>query len=135
MIDLREATDVLSSYSASIVGKSRLYNKMQNLAPHDGMDKDIEGLIADLNAATRDAMIISIVIMRAEGRLPKQIFACFANEIAELSKALSHCHVAIEEASKATLTHEEKSRRKDSTDSPIVKALEEFRKKHGYRSN
>jgi len=88
-----------------------------------------------LEAETRGAMIISIMVMEEVTRHPEQIVAGFPTELAELSKAVSRNHTATDEANKIMLAHKERLRRKEPMENPVAKAIREFREKHGYRSS
>src|SRR5882724_13642424 len=103
LIDLREATNTLNAYSTSIIGKTRLYDKISRPGVPEEIRKVIEGLITNLEAETKDAMVISILVMEVVTRHPEQIVAGFPTELAELSKALSRNHTATDEANKTML--------------------------------
>jgi hypothetical protein len=135
LIDLREATNTLNAYSTSIIGKTRLYDKISKPGVPEEMGKVIEGLITNLKAETKGAMIISIMVMEKVTRHREQIVAGFPTELAELSKALSRNRTATDEANKIMLAHKERLQRKEPMEYPIAKAIREFREKRGYRSS
>jgi wyosine [tRNA(Phe)-imidazoG37] synthetase (radical SAM superfamily) len=131
LIDLREATNTLNAYSTSIIGKTRLYDKISKPGVPEEIVKIIEELITNLEAETKDATVISILVMKEVNRHPEQIVAGFPTELAELSKALSRNQTATDEASKIVLAHTERLRRKEPMENPVSKAIREFREKHG----
>ena len=135
LIDLREATNTLNAYSTSIIGKTRLYDKMSKPGLPEEIAKIIEGLITNLEAETKGAIIISIMVMEEVTRHPEQIVAGFPTELAELFKALSRNHTATDEANKIMLAHKERLQRKEPMENPISKAIREFREGHGSRSS
>jgi wyosine [tRNA(Phe)-imidazoG37] synthetase (radical SAM superfamily) len=135
LIDLREATNTLNAYSTSIIGKTRLYDKISKPGVPEEIGKIIEKLITNLQAETKGAMIISIMVMEEVNRHSEQIVAGFPTELAELSKALSRNRTATDEANKIILAHKERLQRKEPMEYPIAKAIREFREKHGYRSS
>jgi len=130
LIDLREATNTLNAYSTSIIGKTRLYDKISRPGVPEEIRKVIEGLITNLEAETKDAMVISILVMEVVTRHPEQIVAGFPTELAELSKALSRNHTATDEANKIMLAHKERLQRKEPMENRVSKAIREFREKH-----
>ena len=133
LIDLREATNTLDAYSTSIIGKTRLYEQISKPGVPEEIRKVIEGLITNLEAETKGAIIISIMVMEEVTRHPEQIVAGFPTELAELFKALSRNHTATDEANKTMLAHKERLRRKEPMENPVSKAIREFRAKHGLR--
>jgi len=135
LIDLREATNTLNAYSTSIIGKTRLYDKISKPSVPEEMGKVIEGLITNLQAETKGAMVISILVMEEVTRHPEQIVAGFPTELAVLSKAVSRNRTATDEANKIMLAHKERLQRKEPTENRVSKAIREFREKHGYRSS
>ena len=135
LIDLREAINTLNAYSTSIIGKTRLYDKISKPGVPEEIRKVIEGLITNLEAETKGATIISIMVMEKVIRHREQIVAGFPTELAELSKALSRNRTATDEANKIMLAHKERLRRKEPMENPVAKAIREFREKHGYRSS
>jgi len=135
LIDLREATNTLNAYSTSIIGKTRLYDKISKPGVPEEIGKVIEGLITNLQAETKGALIISIMVMETVTRHHEQIVAGFPTELAELSKAVSRNRTATDEANKIMLAHKERLRRKEPMENPVSKAIREFREKHGYRSS
>ena len=135
LIDLREATNTLNAYSTSIIGKTRLYDKISKPGVPEEIGKVIEGLITNLQAETKGAMIISIMVTEEVTRHPEQIVAGFPTELAELFKALSRNHTATDEANKIMLAHKERLQRKEPMENRVVKAIREFREKNGYRSS
>jgi hypothetical protein len=135
LIDLREATNTLNAYSTSIIGKTRLYDKISKLGVTEEIVKIIEGLITNLEAEAKEATIISIMVMKKVTRHPEQIVAGFPTEFAELSKALSRNQTATDEANKIMLAHKERLQRKEPMENPVSKAIREFREGHGSRSS
>jgi len=135
LIDLREATNTLNAYSTSIIGKTRLYDKISKPGVPEEIGKVIEGLITNLKAETKGALIISIMVMETVTRHPEQIVVGFPTELAELSEALNRNRTATDEANKTMLAHKERLRRKEPMENPVSKAIREFREKHGYRSS
>ena len=135
LIDLREATNTLNAYSTSIIGKTRLYDKISKPGVPEEIGKVIEGLITNLKAETKGAMIISIMVMETVTRHPEQIVVGFPTELAELSEALNRNRTATDEANKTMLAHKERLRRKEPMENPVSKAIREFRERHGYRSS
>ena len=135
LIDLREATNTLNAYSTSIIGKTRLYDEISKPGVPEEIGKVIEGLITNLQAETRGAMIISIMVMETVTRHPEQIVVGFPTELAELSEALNRNRTATDEANKTMLAHKERLRRKEPMENPVSKAIREFREKHGYCSS
>ncbi len=134
LIDLREATNTLNAYSTSIIGKTRLYDKISKPGVPEEIGKVIEGLITNLKAETKGALIISIMVMETVTRHPEQIVVGFPTELAELSKALSRNLTATDEANKIMLAQKGRLQRKEPTEYPISKAIREFREKHGMRN-
>ncbi len=134
LIDLREATNTLNAYSTSIIGKTRLYDKISKPGVPEEIGKVIEGLITNLQAETKGALIISIMVMETVTRHPEQIVVGFPTEFAELSKALSRNLTATDEANKIMLAHKERLQRKEPTENRVSKAIREFRER-GYRSS
>ena len=135
LIDLREATNTLNAYSTSIIGKTRLYDKISKPGVPEEIRKVIQGLITNLQAETKGALIISIMVMETVTRHPEQIVVGFPTELAELSEALNRNRTATDEANKTMLAHKERLRRKEPMENPVSKAIREFREKHGYRSS
>ena len=134
LIDLREATNTLNAYSTSIIGKTRLYDEISKPGVPEEIRKVIEGLITNLEAETKGARIISIMVMEEVTRHSEQIVAGFPTELAELSKALSRNHTATDEANKIMLAHTERLQRKEPMENRVSKAIREFRER-GYRSS
>ncbi len=134
LIDLREATNTLNAYSTSIIGKTRLYAQISKPGVPEELRKVIEGLITNLEAETKGAMIISIMVMETVTRHPEQIVVGFPTELAELSEALNRNRTATDEANKTMLAHKERLRRKEPMENPVSKAIREFRER-GYRSS
>ena len=124
LMDLREATNILNAYATSIIGKNRLYEKISKPGVPEEIGNVIEELITNLEAETKDARIISIVVMEEVTRHFEQIVAGFPAELAELSQAIDRAHTATREASKVTLAHREKSLIKHPEESPD--AITEF---------
>jgi len=135
LIDLREATNTLNAYSTSIIGKTRLYDEISKPGVPEEIRKVIQGLITNLQAETKGALIISIMVMETVTRHPEQIVVGFPTELAELSEALNRNRTATDEANKTMLAHKERLRRKEPMENPVSKAIREFREKHGYRSS
>jgi hypothetical protein len=131
LIDLREATNTLNAYSTSIIGKTRLYDMISKPGVPEEIGTVIEGLITNLEAETKDTMVISILVMEEVTRHSEQIVAGFPTELAELSKAIRRNHTATDEANKIMLAHKERLQRKEPTENPVAKAIREFREKHG----
>jgi hypothetical protein len=131
LIDLREATNTLNAYSTSIIGKTRLYEQISKPGVPEEIAKIVEELITNLQAETKGAMIISIMVTEEVTRHPEQIVAGFPTELAELSKALSRNYTATDEANKIMLAHKERLQRKEPMENPVSKAIREFREKHG----
>ena len=109
LMDLREATNILNAHATSIIGKNRLYDEISKPGVPEEIGNVIEKLITNLEAETKNARIISIVVMEEVTRHFKQIVAGFPAELAELSQAIARTHTATDEASKVTLAHKEKS--------------------------
>ena len=135
LIDLREAINTLNAYSTSIIGKTRLYEQISKPGVPEEIGKISEKLITNLEAETKGAMIISIMVMEKVTRHSEQIVAGFPTELAELSKALSRNQTATDEANKIILVHTERLQRKEPMENPVSKAIREFREKHGYCSS
>ena len=133
LIDLREATNTLNAYSTSIIAKTRLYDEISKPGVPEEIRKVIEGLITNLEAETKGAIIISIMVMEEVTRHPEQIVVGFPTELAELSEALNRNRTATDEANKTMLAHKERLRRKEPMENPVSKAIREFRER-GYRS-
>jgi predicted DNA-binding protein (UPF0278 family) len=134
LIDLREAANTLNAYSASIIGKTRLYEQISKPGVPEEIAKIVEELITNLEAETKGARVISIMVVEVVTRHREQIVAGFPTEFAELSKALSRNHTATDEANKIMLAHKERLQRKEPMENPVSKAIREFRER-GYRSS
>jgi 6-phosphofructokinase len=130
MMDLREATKTLNAYSTLIVSKARFCDRAPN--PEVPEAKDVmEEMIAALKVETKEAMVISTLVLREITRHNEQFVIGFTDELTELIEALNRNHAATEEARKATLAHEEKSRINEPVENPLAKAIGEFQAKHG----
>jgi hypothetical protein len=133
LMDLREATNILNAHATSIIGKNRLYDEISKPGVPEEIGNVIEKLITNLEAETKNARIISIVVMEEVTRHFEQIVAGFPAELAELSQAIARTHTATDEASKVTLAHKEKSLIKHPEENPEGKAISDFLA--SYRSN
>ena len=125
MMDLREATKTLNAYSALIVFRARFCDKPRNPAIPEEEDA-MEEMIAALKVETRQALVISILISRNIVKHQEQLVIRSTDELTGLSKALSRSFSAIQEAHKATLSHEEKFRTKEPQESPSARGIREF---------
>jgi hypothetical protein len=126
MMDLREATKTLNTYSTSLVSKTRFCDKALN--PGIAEEANVfEKLITALKAETKETMIISTLVLREIVRHHEQFAVGFTEELTELTEALNRSRAATDEARKATLAHEEKSQEKEPAESPSAKAIREFR--------
>ncbi|MDB5607440.1 MAG: hypothetical protein JWP25_4340 [Bradyrhizobium sp.] len=127
MIDLREATKTLDAYSTSIIGKSRFYDQTLKFGAPEEIEKITEGMIAELKAETKEAMIILMMVMEEVIRHSTQLVAAFPDELAEWYEAINRSRAATNEAKKVTLAHKEKFQRKRPEESPSAKMIREFR--------
>jgi predicted DNA-binding protein (UPF0278 family) len=130
MLDIREAIKTLNEYSTSIVGKTRLCENVSNRGAPEEAKKDVEDFIAALEAETKDAYILAILVTREVNRHAEKLTAGFTGDLADLMTALNRNSEATEEAIKVTLAHQERNNPKTPTENPISKAIREFREKH-----
>jgi hypothetical protein len=135
MMDVREATNTLNAYSTSIIGKTRFCEKVSNPGASEEVNKLVEELFTTLEAEAKEAMIISIMILRHVAQHSEQFAIGFTDELTELTEALNRSRAATDDACKLTLAHNEQSQRREPEENPTVKAIREFRAKHGLRSN
>jgi hypothetical protein len=133
MMDFREATKTLDTYSTLILSKTRFCDRLLN--PQTPEEKNvIEKMIAALKVETKEAMVISMLVLEEVTRHHEQFVIGFTGELTDLIEAVNRSQAATAEARKATRAHEKKSQTEESKESPSAKAIREFRTSRG-RSN
>lgn len=135
MLDIREAIKTLNEYSTSIAVKIRLYENVLNRGAREETKKDVADFIAALDAETKDAHILAILVMREVNRHPEKLMAGSTSDLADWMTALNRNREATEEATKVTLAHQEKNNPKTSTENPTSKAIREFLEKNRKQPN
>ena len=109
MLDIREAIKTLNEYSTSIAIKIRLYENVLNCGASEEAKKDVEDFIAALEAETKDAYILAILVTREVNRRDEQLTAGFIGGLADLMIALNRNREATAEATKVILAYQEKT--------------------------
>jgi hypothetical protein len=132
MMDLREATACLDEYRASLANIGAMLRL--NVAEGElgeAIGRLNDGLVATLRAQTKEARILSNLILEEMNAKHEQMLD-FPDQLTDLWTALNQIKIAIDKAAaQSEFLRKAAANTADVTESPGAKAIREFRRKRG----
>lgn len=123
MMALQEALKALDAYSTSIVSKTRMGETMLNSDTPNQASQTFDNFITVLEAESREARILAIILMEEIILRPEQFTLGFMAQLAEQEHRLS---AAITDANKVAHAYDARTKKKEPGESPLSKKLREL---------